>query len=108
MQIDVSQLRVGDEFLYAAGGGSLARAKVLRPPMQRKQTPRYAIVGKTYYKALKCKVSIKETVYTATYSNRTYTYKKREYFTSDEFNNEKYIDLNGKTVWLIKREKHEN
>lgn len=103
MEIDVSQLQVGDEFLYAIMG-TIARAKVIRPVQAKKVQPSYAQPGKVYYKSVKCKVAMNEKVYTYQTHSGLRTYTKKEYNASDNCNVDKFIDLNFRNVWLIKRE----
>jgi hypothetical protein len=102
MEIDVTQLQMGDEFLYSVQG-SIARAKVIRPVEQRKVQPSYGHpAGQPYYKSVKCKVSIVEKTYS--WSNgRTWT--KKEYTATEDYNVEKYINLNHRNLWLIKKAK---
>lgn len=103
MEIDVTQLQLGDEFLYSANG-NIARAKVIRPVEPKKVQKSFTIQpSKLIYKSVKCKVSRKETTYVATWNNRSFT--RKEYFASEDYNIEKYIDLNHKNLWLIKRNK---
>jgi hypothetical protein len=102
MEIDVSQLQMGDEFLYSVQG-TIARAKVIRPVQPKKVQPTYNPTGKTFYKSVKCKVAIKETTYTHTYNGRTSTYTRREYNASNNYTVEKYVDLNYRNIWLIKK-----
>jgi hypothetical protein len=102
MEIDVTQLQMGDEFLYSVLG-TIARAKVIRPVQPKKVQPTYNPTGKTFYKSVKCKVAIKETTYTTNWGGNTRTFTKREYNASDNFTVEKYIDLNYRNIWLIKK-----
>lgn len=104
MEIDVTQLELGDEFLYSIQG-TIARAKVIRPVQPRKTQPSYNPTGKTFYKAVKCKVAIKETTYTSTWNGNTRTYTRKEYNASDNFTVEKFVDLNYRNIWLIKKGK---
>jgi hypothetical protein len=106
MEIDVSQLQIGDEILYSSQG-TIARAIVIRPVQPKKAQPNYGIQGKTYYKSVKCKVAIKETTYTRTWGGNTHTYTRKEYNASDNYTVERYVDLNWKNIWLIKRENYE-
>ena len=103
MEIDVSQLQLGDEFLYAVQG-NVVRAKVIRPVQQKKVQPTYGTQGKTYYKSVKCKVAIKETSYTTNWNNQQRTWTKKEYCASDNYTVEKYVDLNYRNIWLLKKE----
>ena len=104
MQIDVSQLQLGDEFLYAIMG-NIARAKVVRPVEKKKVQPNNPYhPNKVYYKAVKCKVAIEEKVYTYPTSTGIRTYTRKEYVASDNYTVEKFVDLNHRNVWLIKKE----
>ena len=103
MEIKVEDLQLGDEFLYAVSG-TLARAKVIRPVQKRKVQPNSGLVGKVYYKAVKCKMSLIEKPYTYTWGGNTRTYTRKEYTTSDNYTVEKFVDLNHRNIWLIKRE----
>jgi hypothetical protein len=105
MQIDVSQLEIGDEFLYAMQG-TVVRAKVIRPVQQKKVQPKYNYQpAKVFYKSVKCNVAMKETTYTANWGNGTpRTWTKKEYCASDEYNTEKFVDLNWRNIWLIKKQ----
>jgi len=102
MEIDVTQLQMGDEFLYSVQG-TIARAKVIRPVEPKKVQPTYHTQGKTYYKAVKCKVAMKETSYTSVWSGGTRTWTRKEYNASDNYTVEKYVDLNYRNIWLVKK-----
>ena len=104
MQIDVSQLQLGDEFLYAIMG-NIARAKVVRPVEKKKVQPNNPYhPNKVYYKSVKCKVAMKETSYTTNWNGNTRVWTKKEYCASDNYTIEKFVDLNHRNVWLIKKE----
>ena len=103
MEIDVTQLQMGDEFLYSVQG-TIARAKVIRPVEAKKVQPTYGTQGKTYYKSVKCKVAIKETTYTTNWGGNKRTWTRKEYCASDNYTVEKFVDLNHRNIWLIKRE----
>lgn len=104
MEIDVTQLQIGDEFLYSVQG-TIARAKVIRPVEPKKVQPNYHWnAGKIYYKSVKCKVAITERSYTTNWNGNTRTFTKKEYCASDNYTVEKFIDLNHRNIWLIKRE----
>ena len=101
MEIDVTQLELGDEFLYSIQG-TIARAKVIRPVEPKKVQPTYGhSAGRLFYKSVKCKVSVVEKTYT--YGSGRYT--KKEYSASDNFTVEKFVDLNYRNIWLIKKAK---
>ena len=96
MEINLADLELGDEFLYAVHG-NLVRAKVIRPVQPKKVQPTYGTQGKTYYKSVKCKVAVKE----ITYSYGVF----KEYNASDNYTVEKYVDLNYRNIWLVKKGK---
>ena len=100
MEIDVSQLELGDEFLYSVQG-TIARAKVIRPVQQRK-TQGFHPLGRSFYKSVKCKVAMVERKYNYS-GGRTWT--KKEYTASDNYTVEKFVDLNWRNIWLIKKAK---
>lgn len=103
MEIDVTDLQLGDEFLYAVQG-NIVRAKVIRPIQVKKVQPTYPHPsGRAYYKAVKCKVSVDDKTYTRTFNGRTQTWTKREYNASESYTIEKFVDLNYRNIWLIKR-----
>jgi hypothetical protein len=101
MEINLVDLELGDEFLYAMHG-NLVRAKVIRPVQPKKVQPTQ---GKTYYKSVKCQVAVKETSYTTNWGGNTRTFTKREYNASDNYTIEKFVDLNYRNIWLIKKGK---
>lgn len=102
MEITVDDLQLGDEFLYSVQG-TIARAKVIRPVEKKKVQPTH-IPGKTFYKSVKCKVAVKETSYTTNWGGNTRVWTKKEYNASDNYTIEKFVDLNWRNIWLIKRE----
>lgn len=102
MEIQVDDLQLGDEFLYSVQG-TIARAKVIRPVEKKKVQPTH-LPGKVWYKAVKVKVAVKETSYTTNWSGNTRTWTKKEYNASDNYTVEKFVDLNWRNIWLIKRE----
>ncbi len=102
MEIDVTQLQLGDEFLYSIQG-TIARAKVIRPVVPKKIQPTH-MPGKVHYKAVKCKVAIKETSYTTNWNGNTRVWTRKEYCASDNYTVEKFVDLNYRNIWLLKRE----
>lgn len=102
METTVDNLQLGDEFLYSIQG-TITRAKVIRPVQQKKVQPSH-LPGKIWYKSVKCKVSIEEKTHTYTYGGKTRTFVKREYNASDNYTVEKFVNLNHRNIWLLKRE----
>jgi hypothetical protein len=103
MEIDVTQLQMGDEFLYSVQG-TIVRAKVIRPVVPKKVQPNYGTVGKTFYKSVKCKVAMRETSYTTNWNGNLRTWTRKEYCASEDYTIEKFVDLNYRNIWLIKKE----
>ena len=103
MEVTVADLQLGDEFLYAVHG-NLARAKVIRPVQVKKMQPSYNPLNKTFYKSVKVKVAMVETPYTTNWNGSKRTWVRKEYSASDNFTIEKFVDLNHRNIWLIKRE----
>jgi hypothetical protein len=103
MEIDVSQLQMGDEFFFASNG-RMARAKVIRPIKVKKNQPTYNPMNTTYYASVKCKVAAEEITYTYTWRGGTRIYKKKRYNTSEKYTVEKFLNLNGNNLWLVKRD----
>ncbi len=103
METTVDNLQLGDEFLYSVQG-TIARAKVIRPVVPKKVQPTYRQNNKVYYKSVKCKVAIVEKSYSLNRNGNTRTWIKKEYTASDNYTVEKFVDLNHRNLWLIKRE----
>lgn len=104
MEMMVEDLQLGDEFLYSIQG-TIARAKIIRPVEKKKVQPTYNAFGnKVYYKAVKVKVAMKEISYTTNWNGNTRVWTKKEYCASDNYTVEKFVDLNHRNVWLIKRQ----
>lgn len=103
MEINVSELQVGDEFLFASNG-RMGRAKVVRPIKIKKKQSGSLIQNIPYYSNVRCKVAIEEVSYTYTWNNKTRTIVKKKHGISGEFTEEKYINLNGNNLWLVKRD----
>jgi len=102
MEIDVTQLQMGDEFLYSVQG-TIARAKVIRPVEPKKVQPVHGQQGKTYYKSVKCVVAMKEITYNTNWGGHARTWTRKEYNASDNYTVEKYVDLNYRNIWLVKK-----
>jgi hypothetical protein len=103
METTVDNLQLGDEFLYSVQG-TIARAKVIRPVQVKKVQPTHGPAGKVYYKSVKCKVALIEKTHTYTWGGNTRTFVKREYSASDNYTVEKFVDLNYRNIWLLKRQ----
>jgi len=103
MEIDVTQLQMGDEFLYSVQG-TIARAKVIRPVEPKKVQPSYRLNNKVYYKSVKCKVAMIEVSYSNNWNGTTRTWTRKEYCASDNYTVEKFLNLNHRNIWLIKKE----
>jgi retron-type reverse transcriptase len=103
MEMTVADLQLGDEFLYSVQG-TIARAKVIRPVAQKKVQPPYRLNNKVYYKSVKCKVAMIEKSYVNNWNGTTRTWTTKEYTASDNYTVEKFVNLNHRNVWLIKRE----
>lgn len=100
MEIDVTQLQMGDEFLYSVNG-TIARAKVIRPTVPRKVQ---LSSDKVLYKAVKCKVAMIEKSYITNWNGNTRVWTKKKYCASDNYTIEKFLNLNHRNIWLLKRE----
>lgn len=100
MEIELKDLRVGDEILVSSNS-RLKYLKVLRPVKERGIHAGYQ---KMMYKSVYCSARKEEIVNTYTYSNgKTTTWKRNVFVCSPDHNVELYQNLNGKTIWLIKR-----
>jgi hypothetical protein len=103
MEINVSELQVGDEFLFASNG-TITRAKVIRPIKVKKNQPEYNPRNVIYYASVKCKVAVEDASYTYTFRGSIRTVTKTKCNASDKFTVEKFINLNYKNLWLVKRD----
>jgi hypothetical protein len=103
MEMMVDDLQLGDEFLYSVQG-TIARAKIIRPVEKKKVQPTHNPLNRIYYKAVKVKVAMKETSYTTNWNGNARVWTKKEYCASDNYTIEKFVDLNHRNVWLIKRQ----
>lgn len=94
-EIQIEDLIVGDEILISSNG-KFIRGKVMVRPAKRKDSDSY--------KAVKCEIGVITKVKTSMYSGTTYTWKYKTYIIDgSEYNTTKFIDLNYKQLWLIKR-----
>lgn len=94
-EIMIEDLVVGDEILISSNG-KFIRGKVMVFPAKRK--------GSDSYKAVKCQVGVTKKTRSSIYGGKTYTYTYKTYIIDgSEYNETKFIDLNYKQLWLIKR-----
>ena len=94
-EIMIEDLVVGDEILISSNG-KFIRGKVTVRPAKRK--------GSDSYKAVKCQVGVTKKTRTNNYSGTLYTWTYKTYIIDgSEYNETKFIDLNYKQLWLIKR-----
>ncbi len=94
-EIMIEDLLVGDEILIPSNG-KFIRGKVMNLPAKRKEMDSY--------KAVKCQIGVTEKTRTYNYSGGPYTWTYKTYIMDgSEYNKTKFIDLNYKQLWLIKR-----
>lgn len=102
MEIELKDLQVGDEIIISSGS-RLKYLKVLRPIRLNGKESYYNNIP--LYKGVYCSAR-REEVELKLSNNPTYrTWKKNVYICSPESNLEMYQNLNGKTIWLVKRGK---
>jgi hypothetical protein len=103
MLVKVEDLIVGDEIIVPSGS-SLRYYKILRTPKLSKSQPGYR--NTVRYAAVRCSTKTKTTTKTSVYGTNTYTNTYTEYeCTPFEHNTEKSVDLNYKSIWLVKEGK---
>ncbi len=97
MVIEVKDLQVGDEVLV--GSGCMKYIRILRAPKQH-PTAVHWLSKDPLWKSVKYSTRRDEEQYT--WSGRTY---HRNVFkcTPEDHNHEGYINLSGKTLWLVNR-----
>jgi len=104
MLVKVDQLKIGDEILIGAvGDGNLRWMRILKIPMIGKRT--HWKTNQPLYKSTLCSVNIQEVQMSNTYNGNIRTWTRKIYqFTGEGHNTDKYINLNEKHIWLIKRQ----
>jgi hypothetical protein len=103
-EVKIEELEVGDEILVAAGGAIFKYLRVLRKPNIGKKLHWH---NKTpLYSNVKC--STRQEIVTKLYTNYSgvqSTYEQKEWVaTPDDHNINVSIDLQFRSMWLIKRE----
>lgn len=102
MEIKLEDLEVGDEILISSGS-RLKYLKVLRPIKEKGFNTHY---NRKIYKSVYCSARKENIIYyTGMRNGKPYDWKKDVYLCTPEHNVEIYQNLNGKTIWLIKRER---
>lgn len=108
MQIEIKDLEVGDEILTTSGS-DLRYVKVLKAPQIRTKLKRWHATNIVYYKAVKCSMNCQTVTVSRSYTSPngsldTRSWQQKKYIcTSKDHNMEKFMDLNEKTLWLIKK-----
>lgn len=103
MEVEVKDLRKGDEIIIAKNS-QLACLKLLVDPQVRKQQPKNGRIGVTYYKSVKCSYRLDVVPMQWQYGARLYNSNKLKYGTEGHnHNKEARIELNNRTIWLIKK-----
>ena len=96
MLVTVDQLEVGDEFIVPCMS-DLRYYRLLRPVQPKKGSPISGWTKRVIYKAAKCSYRLDERVYPSGHTSQVYK------CSADEHNGEKFVDLNYKDIWLIKK-----
>lgn len=94
MLVTVDQLEVGDEFIVPCMS-DLRYYRLVRPVQPKKGNPT-SYRGQTLYKAAKCSCRLDDVKY-ANWTSKQYV------CSPDQHNTEKFVDLNYKNIWLIKK-----
>jgi len=112
--IKLKNLKKGDEIMVAQGC-KFVFAKLLREPILRwKKDPitklKIPVVrtwgdqtGVQLYSTVKCEVKTKTTTYPPYYAGGKPNVKVEYDNTLEEYNDEKYFDLNFRDIWLIQK-----
>jgi hypothetical protein len=101
--VKIEDLLVGDEILYASGS-NLIRAKVTRPIATKDMSKHWHKLGTTYYKSIKCEIETEIVVTSYQGSGgKVYTSKRKIHKHTGNYNETKYVDLNGRNIYLLNR-----
>jgi hypothetical protein len=112
MLIELKDLKKGDEVMLAQGA-NLVFAKLLREPILRfkkdKAGVKYPVlksygpnIGIQLYSSMKCAIKTKTMTRVNNMGIVTYSWKEFDN-TLEEYNDEKYFDLNFRDIWLIEK-----
>ena len=102
MLITIEELQIGDEIIVA--GGTMKYFKVLKLP---KLSTAKSWRGKKYT-SVKCSTRKDKVINTYTnYAGNPRTYERIEFIVSaEDHNTTQYVDLNYRSIWLVKRENY--
>jgi len=95
MKVELKDLEEGDEIILS--GCDLYYARVLRKPMLNSNGKTSWYTGGPYYKSVKLLISREEHTTPNGYKYHTITVNP------DNVNSQVYRNLNGKSIWLVKR-----
>lgn len=107
MIVNIEDLEVGDEILIGSGM-ALKWLKILRKPMLGKK--KHYRTSALLYKSVYCSGNITEQPYSRSWTDsigltHTRNWTLKEWMpTGEDHNVQKYINLNYRTIWLIKKE----
>jgi hypothetical protein len=103
MIIELKDLNVGDEIMVGQNSNLMWLKVLVQPHLSTKRPTTWR--GDRNYVAVKCSTRVEEKTYTYNYSGGTHTYKRTVYVpTPFDHNLKKTFDLNGRTLWLMKRQ----
>ena len=101
--IEVQDLQVGDEIMISCQS-FFKYLKVLTPPTMSKTKKNWS-TKQPMYKSFKCSTNQEMVTTTYTWNGNPYTRTQKVWRLSSEDHNLKiYQDLNGRQIWLVKRE----
>lgn len=113
MLIDLEAIKKGDEVMIAMGS-RLIKVVVLRDIQVKMVKDEHGNKvpyhrswgrdrGRVWYSSVKCKIKIavKINTYNSTSGMKIYLYKEMNNSLPD-YNDEKYVDFNGRDVWLVR------
>jgi hypothetical protein len=96
MLVTVDQLEVGDEFIVPCMS-DLRYYRVERQPQPKKGSPVNGWTQRVMYKAVKCSYYADKQTYSSGYTAHIHGHSPENH------NAEKFVDLNYKNIWLIKK-----
>jgi hypothetical protein len=103
MVIEQKDLKEGDEIIVSSSS-QLKYLRVLRPPRDTGRVNKWRQNKPVYTRAYCASRREEHVTHTAHYSNgTTKDWKRKLYMCSPDSNQEGYQNLNGKTIWLVKR-----